>query len=208
MTEFSPKNADFLQELLKWRRDVRHFKPDAISEHVLDDLRSAMELAPSVGNARPWRVLRVETSGLRSDVRDIFARCNAEAQASYEDDKRDEYAALKLAGLEQAPVHLAVFTETAPEEGHRLGRMTMPDTLKQSTAMAVFSLMLAARSRNLGVGMVSILDPDAIKALFDVPDTWDFSSYLCIGQPEFMDDRPLLDQLGWQKNTPTTWQIR
>ncbi len=89
-----------------------------------------------------------------------------------------------------------------------LGRMTMPETLMQSTAMAVYALMLAARAENLGVGMVSILEPEDMARLFDVPESWRFAFYLCIGVPEFTDDTPLLHRAGWQANTPTTWDRR
>jgi 5,6-dimethylbenzimidazole synthase len=115
---------------------------------------------------------------------------------------------LKLAGLDQAPVQLAIFTVIDPPEGHGLGRRTLPETLRQSTAMAIHTLWLAARAENLGLGLVSILDPRAIEQLFAVPAGWAFSAYLCLGHPQSIDDSPLLHRLGWQENTPTVWEER
>lgn len=199
-------HREALLDLLRWRRDVRHFRRDPLDDAVLERLREAMELAPSVGNARPWRVIRVRNAGLRMAVRADFARCNAEAAKLLDQCDRQDYARLKLAGLDDAPEQLAVFTETEPTEGRGLGRRTMPTTLEQSTVMAIHTLWLAARAENIGIGMVSILDPARIAALFEVPESWRFTAYLCMGYPEFDDDTPLLHRADWQKNSPTRWQ--
>lgn len=205
---FSEAQAETLNDILRWRRDVRHFRADPIPEPVLDRLRAGMDLAPSVGNSRPWRVLRVRTESRRARVLDIFEACNREAAAGYDEEARAEYFRLKLAGLREAPVQLAVFTETAPVEGRGLGRRTMPETLQFSTAMAIHTLWLVARAENIGLGWVSILDPDAILTLFDVPESWVFTGYLCLGYAESADERPLLHRNGWQCNTSTEWQER
>lgn len=205
---FSEQDAACLSRILGWRRDVRHFRADPVPEPVLDRLRQGMAAAPSVGNARPWRVIRVEDAALRAAVRDDFARCNADAAGAYAAPDRAEYLRLKLAGLDAAPVQLAIFTDMSPEAGRGLGRQSMPETLMQSTAMAIHTLWLAARAENLGLGMVSILDPAAIEALFGVPENWRFTAYLCLGWPEFTDDTPLLHRAGWQRNQPTDWTRR
>lgn len=206
--QFTADESATLLSILRWRRDVRHFLPGPVNEAVLGRLRATMNCAPSVGNARPWRVIRVEDPTLRAEVRANFQRCNDKASQLYEGAKQAEYLALKLAGLEVAPVQLAVFTEMDPAAGHGLGRQTLPETLRQSTSMAIYTLWLAARAENLGLGMVSILDPAGIEQLLNVPTGWEFSAYLCIGHPEFMDDTPLLHRSGWQENTETDWPTR
>ena len=206
--EFSDDERLSLQRLLRWRRDVRHFRTDPVPEALLDTLKEAMSLAPSVGNARPWRVLRVENAGLRQAVQALHDQANAQALAAQPDARKPKYQQLKLHGLKAAPLQLAVFTETNPAAGHGLGRHSMPQTLEQSTAMAIQNLNLAARAHGLGVGMLSIIDPQAMEALFQTPATWRFSLYLCIGWPQFTDDQPLLHRNGWQENTATEWLKR
>jgi 5,6-dimethylbenzimidazole synthase len=206
--EFTRTEAETLARIFRWRRDVRHFRDLPVAEDVLDRLRQAMDCAPSVGNARPWRVIRVNDPALRASVRANFSLCNAEAAQHYKDDQHEEYLRLKLAGLDVAPVQLAIFTLTDPIEGHGLGRRTLPKALHQSTAMAIHTLWLAARAENIGVGMVSILDPCAIEQLLAVPQGWEFSAYLCIGHAEFTDDTPLLHRVGWQENFSTEWEVR
>ncbi len=206
--QFDANDAAALLRILRWRRDVRHFRPDPVDDGVLKRLRQAMELAPSVWNALPWRVLRVTDKALRAAVRADFQRCNSEAAAGYSAEKHATYVALKLAGLDIAPVQLAIFTVADPTEGHGLGRQTLPNTLQQSTATAIHTLWLAARVENIGLGIVSILDPMVMEQLFAVPQSWVFSAYLCLGHAEATDDTPLLHRLGWQENTATLWEER
>lgn len=206
--QFDEGHRNTLALIAQWRRDVRHFLTDPVDDGILMRLQAAMGYAPSVGNARPWQVIRVSDAGLRAQVRAEFLACNADAAQAYSGDQRAAYDALKLAGLDRAPVQLAVFTDTNPGQGHGLGRQTQPEALQQSTAMAIHQLWLAARAENLGLGMVSILRPTAIEALFDVPQAWVFSAYLCIGWPESRDDTPLLHRVGWQENTDHPWTLR
>ena len=81
----------------------------------------------------------------------------------------------------------------------------MPETLQFSTVMAIHTLWLVARAENIGVGWVSILNPEAVRAVFDVAESWVFTGYLCVGYAEFADDRPLLQRAAWQHDTPTNW---
>ncbi|PUB15409.1 5,6-dimethylbenzimidazole synthase [Yoonia sediminilitoris] len=204
--EFGTAHQDVLHDILRWRRDVRHFKPDPLPRAALEKLRAAMDLAPSVGNARPWRVLQVTTDSLRKAVIDNFEAANREAARIYDTEKRAAYDKLKLAGLRDAPVHLAIFTDHQPAEGHGLGRQTMPEMLDYSTVAAIHTLWLAARAQNIGVGWVSILDPSAIARTLNVPETWSLTAYLCVGYPQSSDDTPLLERKHWQDHTESHWQ--
>ncbi len=204
--QFSPEQRDIFFDLMKWRRDVRHFRDAPIADDIITSLKQSMDYAPSVGNARPWRVFNVESHKKRAAVHAIFERANSQAATLYDGERAQEYQKLKLEGIEQAPLQLAIFTESEPTEGHGLGRQSMHSTLEHSTAMAVQNLNLSARAFGLGVGMVSILDPHSMQELFDVPPSWRFSFYLCIGWPSFTDDTPLLHKCGWQENSNTQWK--
>ncbi|MEO9821900.1 MAG: 5,6-dimethylbenzimidazole synthase [Paracoccaceae bacterium] len=205
--KFTDHHIDALDDILKWRRDVRHFRRDPIDPAVLDRLRGSMERAPSVGNARPWRVIQVNSVDHRSRIVEIFEACNAEAADTYDSKARSDYLALKLAGLREAPVQLAVFTDQNVAEGRGLGRRTMPEMLSYSTVMAIHTLWLAARAENVGMGWVSILDPDKVSAALEVPPSWSLTGYLCLGYAETETDTPILHKTGWQKDTRTDWQI-
>jgi 5,6-dimethylbenzimidazole synthase len=191
-----------LLTLFQWRRDVRHFRRDPVSVALLDALLEVACLAPSVGLSQPWRFVTVDDAVRRAAVRESFARCNAEALASQPGDQAGLYARLKLAGLDQAPCHLAVFADSNPQQGHGLGRKTMPQTTAYSAVMAVHTLWLAARAEGLGLGWVSILDPETVTAALDVPPGWVFIGYFCLGYPEACHDTPELERAGWEYRRP------
>ena len=184
--------------LLLWRRDVRRFRTDPIPKGDIDDLIKEACLAPSVGNCQPWRFVKVNDPKRRKSIRDSFERANNEALNDYHGERAKLYASLKLQGMDQAPVQLAVFADEETEAGMGLGRETMPEMLDYSAVAAVQLLWLAARVKGIGVGWVSILEPDVVGKTLDVPDHWRLIAYLCIGYPEEDHVVPELVREGWQ----------
>ncbi|KGM31376.1 5,6-dimethylbenzimidazole synthase [Inquilinus limosus] len=196
--DFPPEFHDRFADLLRWRRDVRRFRRDPLPPGLLDRLLDLACLAPSVGNSQPWRFVLVEDAVRRAAVRSVFSRCNADAASGYEGERAVHYRRLKLAGLEEAPVQLAVFCDRSTGQGHGLGRQTMPETLDHSAVTAIHTLWLAARIEGVGLGWVSILEPEAVAALLDVPPEWHLVGYLCLGFPESEESVPELEREGWQ----------
>jgi 5,6-dimethylbenzimidazole synthase len=191
-----------LTDLFRWRRDVRGFSRQPVAPSLLDGLLEAANLAPSVGLSQPWRFVVVEDPSRRAAMRANFEACNAQALASQEGDRAALYARLKLAGLDQAPCHLAVFAVPDPEQGHGLGRRSMPETVAYSAVMAVHTFWLAARALGLGLGWVSILDPASVAAALEVPADWIFIGYFCLGYPEAEHETPELERTGWECRRP------
>ncbi len=187
-----------LHELLVWRRDVRRFRRDDLPDGTMERLVRIACLAPSVGLSQPWRFVVVETPERRSAVRASFEACNAEALRCQAGERAALYARLKLAGLDDAPCQFAVFADRATAKCHGLGRMTMPLTIDYSAVMAVHTLWLAARAEGIGLGWVSILDPGAVTAALDVPPSWSFIGYFCLGYPIEEDIAPALEREGWE----------
>lgn len=187
-----------LEDLFLWRRDVRRFKPEPVAPSRIEDLLAIAALAPSVGNSQPWRFVSVESDPLRQSIIANFNACNEAALASYEGERAALYARLKLAGLVEAPVHLAVFCDHATEAGGGLGRKTMPETLDYSVVAAIHTFWLAARARGLGVGWVSILDPLKVVRTLEVPEAWKLIAYLCVGVPQEEHCDPELERHDWQ----------
>ena len=112
-----------LELLFRWRRDVRRFRTDPLDDALVDRLLGLALLAPSVGNSQPWRFVRVDDRKRRSAVRHVFEACNREALGSYDGKRASLYARLKLAGLDRAPVQLAVFVDRATTLGDGLARL-------------------------------------------------------------------------------------
>lgn len=202
--DFDAAFQEKLAELFVWRRDVRHFRSDPVDPALMQHLLELAALAPSVGNSQPWRFVLVEDGGRRAKVIANFERENAEALGDYRGEQAKLYAALKLAGLKEAPVHLAVFCDEGTQQGHGLGRRTMPEMLDYSSVMAVYGFWLAARSHGLGAGWVSILDPQAACRDLDVPEDWRLIAYLCVGYPAEQTDEPELERRGWEHRRPAS----
>ncbi|MCI4589725.1 5,6-dimethylbenzimidazole synthase [Sphingobium sp. BYY-5] len=200
---FDPAFAAQLESLLHWRRDVRHFDRRAVPEADMDDLLRCACLAPSVGNSQPWRFVRLRSAAIRTMLASHIDDESAKASLRYaEQEQRDHYRSLKLHGVREAPELMAVFCDGHPSAGHGLGIATMPEMLRYSTVLAIHNLWLAARVRGIGVGWVSILDPQAVTTMLDVPAHWSLIALLCIGYPAELSATPELEQRGWQAREP------
>ena len=126
---------------------------------------------------------------------------NKRALEGYSGEKHAIYAELKLAGLKEAPVHLAVFSDDPTHTGSGLGQQTMPETLHYSVVAAIQTLWLAARADGIGMGWVSILDPVAVTKALDVPEGWSLVAYLCLGLPAEEHLDPELERHHWEQRT-------
>jgi 5,6-dimethylbenzimidazole synthase len=142
--------------------------------------------------------VRVDDAARRAAIRANFEVANRDALAALCGERAALYARLKLAGLCDAPIHLAVFCDETTEQGHGLGARTMPEARRYSTVCALHTFWLAARARGLGLGWVSILDPRRIAHDLDVPRAWTFIAYLCVGFPREEHLIPELERVGWQ----------
>jgi 5,6-dimethylbenzimidazole synthase len=204
---FDAEFAERFTQLLRWRRDVRHFDGRAVAEEDMRELLACSSFAPSVGNAQPWRFVRLRSPDTREMLAAHVDDQNARAAEQYAGQARHEqYLSLKLHGLRETPELLAVFCDELPEAGHGLGIATMPEMLRYSCVLAIHNLWLAARLRGIGLGWVSILDPLAVQAMLDVPASWSLIALLCIGYPTDTSDTPELEQRGWQSREP--WSDR
>jgi 5,6-dimethylbenzimidazole synthase len=201
-SRFDSEFRDRLRELLTWRRDVRRFRRHKLPEGTVERLIEVACLAPSVGLSQPWRFVLVDAPETRAAIRADFARCNEAALAAQTPDRASQYTRLKLAGLDDAPCHLAVFADPATEQGSGLGRLTMPEMIQYSAVAAVHTLWLAARAEGIGMGWVSILDPTSVSEILDVPPAWRLIGYFCLGYPAVEDDTPNLEREGWEARRP------
>ncbi|MFY0662153.1 MAG: 5,6-dimethylbenzimidazole synthase [Shimia sp.] len=203
MTEFTSAFRDDLQRLMRWRRDVRRFRTDPVDEALLRECLDTFLLAPSVGLSEPWRVIRVESDQARAAALQNFQAANTEALKGYDGDRAAMYANLKLSGMQESPVQLAIYCDDATAKGQGLGAATMPEMRRYSVVGAITQFWLTARSFGLGVGWVSILDPDQLNRDLDVPAEWSLVAYLCVGWPEELSDTPELSKVGWEERDST-----
>ncbi len=208
MKKFSDEFCDQLHDLMSWRRDVRHFQPDKpVPDELLTTVLEAVRLAPSVGLSEPWRLISVKSAAARARALANFEAANAEALQGYSGERAKIYAGLKLSGMRDAPVQLAVFCDDGTGKGAGLGAGTMPEARRYSVVSAVMNLWLMARAHGLGVGWVSIIDPGQMAVDLAAPKGWALVAYLCIGYPVEESQTPTLEKVNWEKRDPLLAEV-
>ncbi|MFY9985929.1 MAG: nicotinate-nucleotide--dimethylbenzimidazole phosphoribosyltransferase [Chthoniobacterales bacterium] len=197
--EFSNLDQDLIHRLILARRDIRQFRPEPISENALFRILGAAHAAPSVGLMQPWNFILIDSLDIRRQIKSSFAAVNAREQGKLEGDPRSElYGSLKLEGILEAPLNIAVTCDHSRGGPFVLGRGPMPRTAAYSVCLAIENLWLAARVEGVGVGWVSILDPEAVGKLLELPPEVELIAYLCIGYPIEFRPKPLLEEVGWR----------
>jgi 5,6-dimethylbenzimidazole synthase len=195
MSDFTDQERATIYRLIGMRRDMRHFLPDPLDSALLQRLLAAAHLAPSVGLMQPWRFIHIKDRALRQQ---IHALVEAERvhTAKALGEREDEFMRLKVQGiLECGEVIVAALSPG--REVHVFGRRTMPDMDLASVACAIQNLWLVARAENVGLGWVSLFDPEALRQLIHMPQGSRPVAVLCLGYvPEFYP-RPMLEETGW-----------
>lgn len=197
--QFSDAFRTELSSLMQWRRDVREFKTDPVDEALVDQCLDAFLTAPSVGLSEPWRILRVRSETARENALKNFNTANAQALGGYQGAQKQKYASLKLSGMRDAPVQFAVYCDDSTEQGSGLGATSMPEMRRYSVVCAVFNFWLYCRSLGLGLGWVSILDPDQLNTDLNADPNWSLIGYFCMGWPKNYDDTPALERAEWEQ---------
>jgi 5,6-dimethylbenzimidazole synthase len=214
--EFSQAERNAVYKCIFNRRDVRgQFLPDPIPDPVLARILKAAHHAPSVGFMQPWDFIVVRDPAIKQKVRDSFQVANAEAAEMFEDERQKAYRRLKLEGIVEAPIGICVTCDRSRTGSVVLGRTHQADMDLFSAVCAVQNLWLAARVENIGVGWVSIIKPDDLRAALGIPVSIQPIAYLCVGYVTHFLQKPELETSGWLPRTPLSdavwidgWQQR
>jgi 5,6-dimethylbenzimidazole synthase len=78
------------------------------------------------------------------------------------------------------------------------GRRTLPEMDLASLSCAIQNMWLAARAEGLGLGWVSMFEPEALKNLLNMPEDSRPIAILCLGHVEQFYDKPMLEQQHWE----------
>jgi 5,6-dimethylbenzimidazole synthase len=199
-SSFSEAEREAVYRVIAERRDVRRgFLDTPLPDDLVERLLTAAHSAPSVGFMQPSRFIVVRDYSIRKAVHKIFDAANRRAANSYNGERAEQYAGLKLEGVLEAPQNLCVLCDRDNARGHGLGRHTMPETAVYSTVCAIQNFWLAARSEGVGVGWVSILDPIELCKILSIPDHLTLVAYLCFGYIEGFASEPDLERYGWER---------
>ncbi len=208
MLAFDDAQREAVYRVIGERRDVRRgFLPEPLPEELMTRLLTAAHNAPSVGLMQPSRFIVIRSPEVRGEIHKAFCQANELASAVYTGERREQYIGLKLEGILEAPQNLCVVCDPQNEQGHGLGRQSMPEMAVYSTVCAVQNLWLAARAEGVGVGWVSILAPDALRSILKIPAEIVPVAYLCLGYVESFGSEPELERVGWERRAPLQGRV-
>ncbi len=191
-----------LEKIMRARRDVRgnRFSNTPVSQTDIDKILNAASLAPSVGFSQPWEFVIIDKPTIKEQILTNFNKVNKKAKHQFSESKQEEYAKLTLEGIQQSPVNIAVFYR--PSKLPVLGQYSMQETGRYSVICAIQNMWLMARTLNIGIGWVSILDPQEVKNTLNAPCEAEFIAYLCVGHVTEFLDKPELEKLNWKTRKP------
>lgn len=200
---FDDAAREAVYRAIRERRDIRRgFLSMPLPANLLNRILGAAHSAPSVGLMQPSRFIVVKSLETRRKVHATFSEANEQAAAIYTGDRKELYTSLKLEGILEAPQNLCVVCDAESTRGHGLGRQSIPETAIYSTVCAVQNLWLAARAEGVGVGWVSILCPQALRSILNIPAPVIPIAYLCLGYVRAFAEKPDLERQGWEQRVP------
>lgn len=200
--QYSASEIAAIYRVIAERRDMRHFLPTPVDPATLTRLLQAAHQAPSVGLMQPWRFIRITDSGMREHLHQLVEEeriCTAKAIGEYENTARmAEFMRLKVEGILECG-ELLVATLCNKREGDIFGRRTLPEMDIASVSCAIQNMWLAARAEGLGMGWVSMFDPQKLSALLNIPTDAKPIAILCIGHVNTFYSEPMLIETGWKQ---------
>ena len=192
---FTAVEREAIYKVMAERRDMRHFNGLPLDETLLQRLIAVANMAPSVGLMQPWRFIRITKPDLRLAIHKVVAeetQTTAEALGT----RKEEFLKLKVEGILQCS-ELLVAALPDKRESHIFGRRTMPEMDLASLACAIQNMWLAARAEGIGLGWVSLFEPERIKTLLNMPLGSHPVAILCIGHVDEFYPKPMLEVNNW-----------
>jgi 5,6-dimethylbenzimidazole synthase len=193
--QYSLADRDTVYRVIKERRDMRHFRKASIDAEVMQRLFKAAHQAPSVGLMQPWRIIQIKDNALRSQIAELVEqeRINT-AKALGE--REQKFMQLKVEGIIDCG-ELLVMALMDKREQYIFGRRTLPDMDLASVACAIQNMWLAARAEGIGMGWVSLFEPDKLATLLNMPEDAEPVAILCLGHVDEFYKKPMLEQENW-----------
>ncbi len=192
---FSNDEIAAVYKAISERRDIRHFLDDPIDPEILTRILQAAHLAPSVGFMQPWRFIRITDKSLRTTIYQLVEQERIKTAEALEE-REDEFMRLKVEGIRECG-ELLIVALMDNRGQHIFGRRTMPEMDLASTACAIQNMWLASRAEGLGMGWVSLFDPEQLRLLLKMPSGAKPIAVLCLGHVEAFYPKPMLELEGW-----------
>ena len=192
-----------LDDILKSRRDTRHFTADEVPDEVIEKALQAGHWAPSVGLTDATRYYIIKSAEVKSAIKDLFLDYNKKAESLTDNpEQKEHYKSLKLEAIEEAPIGLIIAYDRSVLNQFTIGTVGSNEAVKFSSVCAAQNIWLSLTDQGYGMGWVSILNYYQFKKILDLPDNIEPLGYFCVGKPATnYDNQPMLQQLHWKKKS-------
>ena len=184
------------------RRDIRRYRHDDIPEELVNTVLWAGHRAPSVGHSQPWRFIVVRDADIRDRAAVMADRERLRQADLLTADRKARLLDLQLEGIREAPVGVVVACDRRAPASGVLGRNTFTDADMWSCACAVENMWLTARVYGLGMGWVTLFQPEELAELLHLPNDVETLGWLCLGWPDERPPAPGLERRGWSRRVP------
>ncbi|KIO53554.1 nicotinate-nucleotide--dimethylbenzimidazole phosphoribosyltransferase [Flavobacterium hibernum] len=192
-----------LDDILKSRRDTRHFTTDSVPDEVIEKALQAGHWAPSVGLTDATRYYIIKSEEVKKAVKDLFLDYNKKAEELTDNpEQKERYKSLKLEAIEEAPIGLIIAYDRSVLNQFTIGTVGSNEAVKFSSVCAAQNIWLSLTEQGYGMGWVSILNYYQFKKILDLPENIEPLGYFCIGKPATnYDNQPMLQQLHWKQKS-------
>ncbi|AOC95530.1 Nicotinate-nucleotide--dimethylbenzimidazole phosphoribosyltransferase [Flavobacterium anhuiense] len=190
-----------LDDILKSRRDTRHFTADEVPDEVIQKALQAGHWAPSVGLTDATRYYIIKSDEVKTSIKKLFLDYNKKAEELTDNPEQKElYRSLKLEAIEEAPIGLIISYDRSVLNQFTIGTIGSNEAVKFSTVCAAQNIWLSLTEQGYGMGWVSILNYYQFKKILDLPENIEPLGYFCIGKPATnYNNQPMLQQLHWKQ---------
>ncbi|WP_428229714.1 nicotinate-nucleotide--dimethylbenzimidazole phosphoribosyltransferase [Flavobacterium sp.] len=193
----------YLDDILKARRDTRHFTTDEVPDEVIEKALQAGHWAPSVGLTDATRYFIIRSPEVKTAVKNLFLDYNKKAEELTDNpEQKERYKSLKLEAIEEAPIGLIIGYDRSVLNHFTIGTVGSNEAVKFSSVCAAQNIWLSLTEQGYGMGWVSILNYYHFKKILDLPENIEPLGYFCIGKPATnYDNQPMLQQLNWKQKS-------
>ncbi|MEN2490386.1 nicotinate-nucleotide--dimethylbenzimidazole phosphoribosyltransferase [Flavobacterium sp. B11] len=192
-----------LDDILKSRRDTRHFTADEVPDEVIQKALQAGHWAPSVGLTDATRYYLIKSHEVKSSIKNLFLDYNKKAEELTDNPEQKElYKSLKLEAIEEAPIGLVIAYDRSVLNQFTIGTIGSNEAVKFSSVCAAQNIWLSLTEQGYGMGWVSILNYYQFKKILDLSENIEPLGYFCIGKPATnYNNQPMLQQLHWKQKS-------
>ena len=152
-----------------------------------------------MGLSQPWNYILIRDIETRKKIKAVVEEKRMDFYDLLPDEKKIKFRNIKIEGILESDLNMAVTCDVSRKGPDILGRATMPEMSEYSVVLSIENMWLAARAEGIGMGWISFIDPDRVKKILGIPESIKLVGYLAVGYLSEDHDIPELEEKKWEK---------